>query len=139
MKGYKKTVETLWQGRISDTQDYLHEKVVLVDLEKDDLEITKHNSFGLLGYACEAGVQRNQGRIGTKQGPTAIRKALAKLPNPLQVNSRLLDVGTVVCEKDEMEVAQRKLAYKIHLLLDKQIIPIVIGGGHDIALSLIHI
>ena len=37
------------------------------------------DSVALAGFACDAGVARNQGRIGAAKGPRALRKALAPL------------------------------------------------------------
>src|SRR5262245_15964635 len=37
----------------------------------------------LIGFACDEGVRRNGGRVGAKDGPRAIRKALAKLPGAI--------------------------------------------------------
>ena len=50
----------------------------------------------LLGFACDAGVARNQGRIGAAAGPAGIRKYMAGLP--AHGLTRLLDAGDVACE-----------------------------------------
>ena len=34
----------------------------------------------IVGFACDEGVRRNQGRVGAKLGPTALRQALANYP-----------------------------------------------------------
>ncbi len=133
MKGYKKTAKALWQGRATENQAYLHEKVTLIDLEKTPLNLAKQKTFSLIGYACEAGVKRNHGRIGAAAGPTHIRRALAKLPNHLNPSSTLLDMGSFRCLDGNMETIQQQLASQVTSLLKNQIFPLVIGGGHDIA------
>ena len=62
----------------------------------------------LLGFACDAGVARNQGRVGAAAGPAGIRKFLAGLP--AHGLTRLLDAGDVACEGDALEAAQDALA-----------------------------
>ncbi len=133
MKGYKKTSETIWKGRTSDTTAYLHEKVIFINLATESLALRSQKAFGLVGYSCDTGVHRNQGRIGAAEGPTHIRQALAKLPNHLKPSSQLLDIGTIQCEDGDMETAQLLLSKQVTNLLSNNIFPLVVGGGHDIA------
>ncbi|VVD64852.1 formimidoylglutamase [Pandoraea morbifera] len=85
----------------------------------------------LLGFACDAGVKRNQGRIGAAEGPSAIRRALANLP--AHDICTLHDAGDVTCEGDALEVAQQALADAVRRQLDAGALPIVLGGGHEVA------
>ena len=55
------------------------------------------------------------------------------MPNHLGINVRFHDVGSVVCEGDDMESAQEKLAEAVSVLLEKKQFPIILGGGHDMA------
>jgi len=130
MQQYQKPNSSIWVGRKSAQQLYLHEKVTLVDLNKDDYP--KH-AIALLGYACDEGVRRNQGRVGAKDGPDAIRKAFAKLPNHLPTETKLVDLGTVTCTDGNMEETQHELAIKVSKLLHYNNFPMLFGGGHDIA------
>jgi formiminoglutamase len=45
----------------------------------------------------------------------------------------LLDVGSIHCLNADLETAQDKLAQQVQQLLDWNLFPIVLGGGHDIA------
>jgi len=117
-----------WIGRKSDQQLFLHEKV-----ELDVKETMSANTIVLLGYACDEGVNRNQGRLGAIAGPDAIRPQLGKLPNHLDPEVKLVDSGNVECENGDMEAAQRMLEQKVSQLLTHNAFPILIGGGHDIA------
>ena len=36
--------------------------------------------IGLVGFACDQGVRRNQGRVGARAAPPLIRRAFAALP-----------------------------------------------------------
>ena len=131
MNRYMVTKPGVWTGRISGQQLYLHEKVKCINLEKENKD--KKKAIAFLGYACDEGIKRNQGRIGAGKGPDAIRNALGKLPNHLEKNVDFLDVGTLECQDGKLENIQTHLSEKVALLLEKGTFPIVIGGGHDIA------
>lgn len=129
MNNFKKPDSSVWQGRTSNANLYIHEKVTCVDSIKK--EATK--TFAILSYACDEGVKRNQGRVGAVTGPEAIIKQLAKMPNHLGKDTQLLDVGTVFCVDNDMEQAQQTLAKTVTTLLENNTFPVVLGGGHDIA------
>ncbi len=120
-----------WTGRVSNKELYLHEKVMLRPISV--LQKTKENTVAVLGYVCDEGVKRNQGRVGAKEGPNAIRKVLGKMPNHLPSSTHILDVGDILCLHNDMESAQELLSEKVLELLQKNTFPIVLGGGHDIA------
>lgn len=132
MSDYIKADAQIWTGRISGEELYLHEKVVGVDLDAFKTGSSR-KTIGLLGYACDEGVKRNQGRIGAVEGPDAIRKQLAKMPNHLNVETQFLDAGTVTCLDGDMERAQNTLSEKVVKLLESNVFPILLGGGHDMA------
>ena len=119
-----------WNGRTSGKQHYLHEKISCTAISK----LKKaEKTFALLGYACDEGVARNLGRVGAKEGPNAIRKVLGKMPNHLAPDIHVLDVGDIVCEDKNLEKTQEVLAKHIEHLLEHNIRPIVLGGGHDMS------
>lgn len=132
MMDYTKTSPELWTGRTSDQKLYLHEKVSCMAF--DELRHIKNTkAIALLGYACDEGVKRNQGRVGAAKGPDAIRKALGKFPNHLHTETQLIDCGTLIHNEGSLENTPDILSEKIKELLDKNTFPIVVGGGHDIA------
>ena len=132
MANYKAPSSKLWTGRTSGEELYLHEKVRCLEFDELSNTIT-HKAIAFLGYACHEGVKRNQGRIGAKDGPTAIRKALSKFPNHLPESVSLLDIGDITCAQGKMEDAQNKLGKVVTKLLNSKTFPIVFGGGHDLA------
>jgi formiminoglutamase len=132
MSYYCKAEPSNWTGRKSGQQLYLHEKVGFIDLDHEKLDSSKNN-VTLLGYACDQGVKRNQGRIGSFDGPEAIRKQLGKMPNHLDSEVWFSDVGTVQCLHADMEGAQDRLAQNVVTLLECGAFPILVGGGHDMA------
>lgn len=132
MSNDRRTKPSIWTGRKSGEQLYLHEKVDFIDLEQKKLNSSK-NSITLLGYACDEGVKRNQGRIGSFDGPAAIRAQLGKMPNHLDSDIKLIDAGNVQCLYEDMEGAQELLAQNVVSLLESGAFPILLGGGHDMA------
>lgn len=121
----------LWQGRHdAKAGEYFYQLVQMCDL--NHLSDQKEMAYAILGFACDAGVQRNLGRTGAAQGPDAIRKALARLPIH-NFNRKLYDVGNIVCENNELEAAQELLSNAVSQLHSLGIFPIVLGGGHETA------
>lgn len=134
---YKNTDTAVWEGREVSEElgpQYWYQIMRFLDQEKEpnwDFHSTDRN-FVFLGYACEEGVRRNQGRVGAATGPLAIRKQLAKLALHFK-NAQLWDAGDLVCSNQNLEQVQGLLAKNIEALLKKSAFPIVLGGGHDIA------
>jgi formiminoglutamase len=85
----------------------------------------------LLGFSCDEGVRRNQGRVGAAEGPRALRQALANLA--WSKDQSLLDFGDVVCSDGKLEHAQEQLGSSIKTLLEQGRRPLVLGGGHETA------
>ncbi|WP_420602973.1 formimidoylglutamase [Flagellimonas sp.] len=136
MKHYSKPKKDTWQGRTSNKSLYLHEKVKCVPLE--EIPEPPKKSITLLGYACDEGVKRNQGRIGAVKGPDVIKTSFGKLPNHLPSHVQLYDAGSITCKNEDMEAAQNALSEAVTILLDNKQFPIVLGGGHDIAYGHYH-
>ena len=128
---YRSPNEKHWTGRATPKEDgpqYWYQQIKCLDL------LTEKGPSGdvaILGYACDEGVLRNQGRVGAVDGPEYSRQKLAKLS--YHHKKTVADVGDIICIKDKLEECQDALASVVHLLLEHSIFPIVIGGGHDIA------
>lgn len=89
-----------------------------------------HLTFAFVGFRCDEGIRVSGGRPGAQEGPNAIRQQLAKL-SVLKQNFSCLDVGNVSCADGDLEKSQLALSEIIALLLQEKIIPIVLGGGHE--------
>jgi len=87
--------------------------------------------LALLGFACDEGVRRNHGRVGAAGAPQSVRKALANLAWHRQAPA--YDAGDVTCEDGDLEAAQARLGRNVCALLDAGHLPVVIGGGHEVA------
>lgn len=85
----------------------------------------------LFGFPCEQGVVRNLGRIGAKVGPLAIRRALA--PLAWHMTKPVYDAGDIRCDDCDLESAQQQLGDCVKRLLEDQQLPVVMGGGHEVA------
>ena len=120
---------SVWQGRVDALEGELgarwHQRMALLDEHS-------HGGVALLGFACDAGVQRYHGRIGARFAPTQVRRFLANIPVAKNAVA-LWDAGDVRCEGDALETAQSEFAYELSQLLTRDIFPIGIGGGHEIA------
>ncbi|SCA62696.1 Formimidoylglutamase [Chlamydiales bacterium SCGC AG-110-M15] len=119
----------LWNGRAGEPESSrMHQIIECVDLDK-----LKPADFTILGFACNEGVQRNQGRVGAKNGPEVLRRALAKFPIHSDKAPLILDAGNIVCEGGDLEKAQEDLGKAVKKIRDSGSIPIVLGGGHEMA------
>lgn len=87
----------------------------------------------LLGFASDAGVQRNHGRVGAAAGPRTLRKYLSNLAWHGGADDALYDAGDVVCREDGLEAAQAGYATRVAALLRDGQRVIGLGGGHEIA------
>lgn len=123
---------TIWRGRTDTGERGDTRRLFNVVREIDPrIEAATAGAPVVIGFACDAGVQRNQGRVGAAEGPLAIRRALANLP--AHDIGCLFDAGDVSCEGDALEVAQAALAAQVRRQLDAGAQPVVLGGGHEIA------
>ncbi|TQF73932.1 formimidoylglutamase [Rhodococcus spelaei] len=85
----------------------------------------------LIGFASDEGVRRNKGRRGAAAGPDALRAALASMalaqPLPLE------DAGTIAVTGEDLEVCQAALGRAVATAIDAGRLPVVLGGGHEVA------
>ena len=123
---------SLWSGRAADPGSYWYQVVRLAHL--DELPpASGEECYAFLGYACDEGVRRNQGRVGAEQGPNTLRTMLARLPVHFASQVQLWDTGNIRCPERNMEGAQKALGEGVCHLLRSGYRPILLGGGHDIA------
>lgn len=86
----------------------------------------------VIGFASDAGVARNKGRIGASDGPGALRKALASLA--VHEPRTLTDVGDVrVTGDSDLEAGQDLLSERVAASVARGAVPLVLGGGHETA------
>ncbi len=137
---YRVTNENIWTGRIDSNDNFnafrWHQWIKTIDLSDDiDVNIDNDLSFCFLGFCCDKGVQKNKGRAGAAKGPISIRKALSNLPCRFDKSIKLYDAGDIICENSSVEQCQKVLAFAVNKILSLGLFPIILGGGHEIALG----
>ncbi len=130
---YSKPDPSLWKGRTSGKEEYLHEKIRFPKEAEDVPEEEVGISFVLMGYACDEGVRRNAGRTGAVKGPQMIRQALAPMANHLWEQDTLTDLGDISCPDGDLESTQKELSRYVEKMVHQGSIPLLMGGGHDIS------
>ena len=138
-----------WTGRAEPFESararYWHQIVKPYAFDSTSQQNGQH--IGLVGFACDQGVRRNQGRVGARAAPPLIRQAFAALPVIAELQQRyegqlptlLGDAGDIHCHDNDdfaertLEQAQVKYAEKISHIIKQGGLPIGLGGGHAIA------
>ncbi len=127
---YRPADMAIWKGRV-DTNENVpalrwHQKI-----QRWDGTATLNRCATLLGFACDEGVRRNQGRVGARDGPRAIRHALANLAYFSEASA--FDAGNVICDDGNLDQAQAQLADQVCHILAHDGFPLLLGGGHEVA------
>lgn len=103
-----------------------------------DTEALRPGRPVLLGFPQDEGVRRNRGRPGAAAAPRRIRHWLHRLTRwdarrDLDLGRNPpLDLGDVRIA-GSLEESQQTLGAIVHMLLDRQVIPVILGGGHETA------
>ena len=124
--------QAVWKGRIDGEQrDWMrwHQLMECTDLLVDP---NLNQSVVFLGFCSDEGVARNQGRMGAKDGPGAIRNVLANLPVHFSSELQLKDAGDILLKDSDLESAQLALGYAVSSILKAGGFPVVLGGGHEV-------
>lgn len=132
---YRLAERDLWTGRLdseTDVKQFRHfQTVKFGDLSKVEKSGTR-KGVGILGYAVDKGVELNKGRVGAKEGPNAIKKAFAGLPD-LNQCEELVDYGNVEHDHDALIDTQKEYAELAAKSIQNHKQTFLLGGGHDIA------
>lgn len=123
----------MWTGR-NDLEDgalgtrvhHITKQVQHTDLSNELAD----GAIALVGFASDAGVARNKGRVGAKQAPNLIRQALANMA--WHNDAHIADLGDIECNDGQLEVNQKQCASVIANALATNKV-ITLGGGHEVA------
>lgn len=127
---YEPPNHILWTGREDSLPgERFFQRVQCVDIRSHSIARTKHPV--ILGYCCDEGIRRNEGRVGAKTGPYELRQQLAKLA--YHGDKQLLDIGNIICEGDALEKAQEQFSKVVNYCHKHKLKTVAFGGGHDIA------
>jgi formiminoglutamase len=130
---YQAPQKNLWQGRLdSPPASSFFQIIKFLDLTQPIPAVTEPLTFALLGFSCDEGIRRNLGRTGAADGPDTLRPILAKLPVHRK-QAIVFDAGNITCRDHDLESAQQALGEAVHQLLQHGYIPIIVGGGHEMA------
>ncbi len=133
LKNYQSTPSTFWQGRTTkDKNEYIYQTVACQNLVQIVSAPDPHG-VAILGFECDSGIKRNHGRVGATLGPQVLRETLGKLSSQAHSKSYIHDFGNITCQDEQLEMAQTALAQAVHLLHEHAYLPILFGGGHEIA------
>lgn len=105
---------------------------------RGEANVTDEIAVGIVGVPTDEGVKRNGGRVGAKDAPDAIRAefykrtpfVIGKEKSPSSVP--VFDFGNIKIGKT-LEETHNRLSETVQTLVAAGIVPIVLGGGHDIA------
>ena len=116
---------SVWSGRVDDEDP--------TDAKRLFQLVDANANQGVIGFACDTGVQRNQGRPGAALGPARIRQALGNLA-ATRAMATFADLGTVSVTGDALEAGQQLLGeYVGNALVNGMERIVVLGGGHETA------
>lgn len=122
---------SLWQGR-DDSAEADNALRLSQTVRVSPHFAPEPQRIALLGFACDEGVRRNQGRTGAADGPQAIRQALANMASHTG-HDRLVDMGDIQPEGQGLEAAQQALREAVLACQQKQMRTLILGGGHEAA------
>ncbi|WP_026893979.1 formimidoylglutamase [Clostridiisalibacter paucivorans] len=137
-KNYKTTDESFWNGRIDSLDDFYayrwHQWIERIDLTDEKLTPYEDKlGIGFIGFCSDEGIKINNGRVGAFDGPKAIRKKMANLPCCFSKDVKLFDAGDIINRNCTLQESQDLLAISVEKILDSNLFPILLGGGHEIA------
>lgn len=121
----------IWQGR-KDTlpSERFFQNIQCLDVRTTSFPI-QEKPLVILGFACDEGIARNEGRKGASLAPDILRAQFAKLacshPNAI------IDVGNIVCDDGNLEASQEEFAKLLTYCQQQGGRTIAFGGGHEIA------
>jgi formimidoylglutamase len=105
----------------------------------------KKYDVGILGVPFDYGVELSRGRVGAREGPSSFRMALKRYGTTYNIEQgldisklRICDFGDVqIVDRDSIET-HRRVSEIVAQIIKKGILPVVIGGGHDISFANAH-
>lgn len=135
MTNWQPASAALWQGRDDRAESpnalRLFQTITLSQTFSPEMY---REQIALLGFACDEGVKRNQGRTGAAGASDVLRKALANLASH-DGHNRLVDLGNIVAQAPDLEGAQQALRNAVQRCQQENMHTFVLGGGHETAFA----
>ncbi|WLI77911.1 formimidoylglutamase [Kosakonia sp. H02] len=122
-----------WQGR-DDSSEAANALRLFQTITQPGVFAPEHHrgKIALLGFECDEGVKRNQGRPGAAQGPNVLRQALANMASQVGHN-QLVEMGNIRAQPEQLESAQQALHDAVLACQQSHMRTLVFGGGHETA------
>jgi formimidoylglutamase len=118
-----------------DPNDLKVKNIIMPDSTENLIDI------GIIGVPFDRGVTSGGGRAGASLAPDEVRKALKKYGTTFDIERKIdisglhiVDFGDVIVT-DDIEETHENITLAVDSLLAAGILPIVIGGGHDISIG----
>ncbi len=99
--------------------------------------------IGIIGIPFDKAVSLGGGREGARFAPDAVRRALKNYGTTFNIEQKIdisdlkiADLGDVAVTED-IEETHERISTVLDSLLVKRILPVVIGGGHDLSIGTI--
>lgn len=125
--------EGTWQGRDDSLEAPNALRIFQTITTETNFTPQRHpGNIALLGFACDEGVRRNHGRPGAQAAPDILRRQLANMASH-QGHERLVDMGNIHVQGDDLESAQQALGDAIVACQQATLRTLVFGGGHETA------
>jgi len=111
-------------------------------IKESTLKQVSNFDIALIGVPFDLGVKYNGGRIGCAKGPDSVRTALKKYGSTFNLEQktdlsklRIANLGNIVVKKNDVIKTHKRVTSVVEKVLEKNVLPIVIGGGHDITFA----
>lgn len=102
-------------------------------------KVTDKAEIALVGVPFDLGVEFSRGRAGAKKAPEQIREQLSKYGTTFNIDYmtdisdlKIYDFGNIIVKNNDSKKTYDRISKVIYELVKRDIIPIVLGGGHDI-------
>lgn len=129
------TPDDIWQGRDDSQESPLAKRIFQNIQQSSSFNPEAHaEKIALIGFMCDEGVRLNKGRVGAKNAPNAIRRAIANLAAHGRTN-QLVDLGNVVHHHESLPVIQQAFTEHVIQCHNNKLVTLVLGGGHETAFA----
>jgi formimidoylglutamase len=101
--------------------------------------INKNADIGIVGIPFDLGVEFSNGRAGARKAPDKIREELNKYGTAFNIDYltdisdlKVSDFGNIIVNSNDPIETYNRIKTVINEMVRHKIIPLVLGGGHDI-------
>jgi formiminoglutamase len=132
--GRSSLIKRPWTGKLDgEGQRFLRWHQCVEQFDPKTNTKPEPGSVILVGFACDEGVRRNQGRIGARSGAVHIRKAMSNMAVHSDTTHLIYDLGDIACENQNLESAQSDLKNVVESIHKMGCKSLILGGGHEIS------